>query len=93
MYVIRIAFDQLSIDRTKLFVQLKDQGIGVNVHYIPVHIHPFYQKKFGSKPGNCPVAEEAYNEILSLPIFPQMNDKDIDYIIDRIQSLIRDSCV
>lgn len=93
LYVIRIAFDQLSIDRTKLFVQLKDQGIGVNVHYIPVHIHPFYQKKFGSKPGNCPVAEEAYNEILSLPIFPQMNDKDIDYIIDRIQSLIRDSCV
>ncbi len=88
LYVIRLAFDLLSIDRVALFSKLREESIGVNVHYIPVHLHPYYQQEIGTKPGLCPVAEKAYKEILSLPIFPQMSDTDVDTVIDKITSII-----
>lgn len=88
LYVIRLPFDKLSVDRAMLFSKLREEGIGVNVHYIPVHLHPYYQKKTGTKPGLCPVAEKAYEEILSLPIFPQMSDNDVDTVIRKITSII-----
>jgi perosamine synthetase len=88
LYVIRLAFDLLSIDRSVLFNRLREEGVGVNVHYIPVHLHPYYRQKTGTKPGLCPVAEKVYEEILSLPIFPQMSDADLDTVIDKITSII-----
>ena len=57
-------------------------GIGVNVHYIPVHLHPFCRERFGTGPGLCPKAEAAYEHIMSLPIFPAMADKDVDRVDD-----------
>ena len=70
LYVIKIDFAKLPVDRATVFAKLRTEGIGVNVHYIPVHLHPYYQKKFGTGPGLCPVAEAAYEQILSLPIHP-----------------------
>ena len=88
LYVVRVLFSQLSIDRTALFSKLREKGIGTNVHYIPVHLHPFYQKKFGTKAVLCPIAETAYKEILSLPIFPRMSDEDVDEVIDSLSEII-----
>lgn len=88
LYVIRLAFSLLSIDRAVLFNRLREESVGVNVHYIPVHLHPYYQREIGTKPGLCPVAEKVYEEILSLPIFPQMSDDDVDTVIDKITSII-----
>jgi perosamine synthetase len=51
-----------------------------------VHLHPFYQKRFGTGPGQCPVAEAAYEEILTLPMFPRMSDADVDRVIRTILS-------
>ncbi len=72
LYVVRLGNDGIEVDRKAVFQSLREKGIGANVHYIPVHLHPFYQKRFGCRAGSCPVAEKAYLEILSLPIFPTM---------------------
>src|SRR5439155_18375467 len=57
LYVTMLDLDKLRVKRDAIFVALRAEGIGVNVHYIPVHLHPFYQKRFGTGPGTCPVAE------------------------------------
>ena len=81
LYVVRLSTDKCTGSHAKIFKQLRNNGIGVNVHYIPVHLHPFYRNRFGTGPGLCPVAEAVFEEIISLPIFPSMNDNDVDVVI------------
>jgi perosamine synthetase len=73
--------------RDELFRRMRAAGIGVNVHYIPVYFHPFYHNHFGYEKGLCPVAEAAYEKILSLPIWPGMSDAEATYIIELIRSI------
>jgi len=84
LYVIRVPADR----RAAIFAGLREAGIGVNVHYIPIHLHPFYRERFGTGPGLCPVAESAYEEIISLPIYPGMTGKDIHAVINCLQELM-----
>ena len=77
LYVIRFDPTQLQVTRTEIFVALRAKGIGVNIHYIPVHLHPFYRNQYATGPGLCPIAELAYEQIISLPIFPDMTNQDI----------------
>lgn len=88
LYVIRLNTARLRRTRTEIFAALRDEGIGVNVHYIPVHLHPFYRQRFGTEVGLCPVAEAAYEEIISLPIFPRMSDGDIDDTIMAVRKVL-----
>ena len=81
LYVVKINFKKLKIDRKKLFLLLRKSGIGVNVHYIPVHLHPYYKEKLKTKIGMLPNAELAYEQILSLPIFPDMKNIEIEHVI------------
>jgi perosamine synthetase len=76
LYVVQLDFDRLGTDRKTLFQSLRQQGIGVNVHYIPVYLHPFYRNRFKTKKGLCPVSEAAYERILSLPIHAEMTEQD-----------------
>jgi len=85
LYVIRV---QEGLDRKKIFQKLRNDGIGVNVHYIPLHYHPFYQKKLACRKGNFPVAERVYEEIISLPIFPEMTDDEVKSVIDSVKASI-----
>lgn len=84
LYVIRLDTRLIGKSRAEAFRALRDQGIGVNVHYIPVHLHPYYRDNFGTVPGLCPVAEAAYEQILSLPIFPGMGDDDVSSVIESV---------
>jgi perosamine synthetase len=84
LYVIKLHLEALSCSRMSIFQYLRNQGIGINVHYIPVHLHPFYRKHFGTHRNICPMAEKVYEQILSLPIFPGMTDKDIKKVIDAL---------
>ena len=88
LYMIRLDVTQLRATRTEVFAALRAEGIGVNVHYIPVHLHPFYRERFGTGPGLCPVAEAAYEQIISLPIFPCMSDDDIDDVIAAVRKVL-----
>jgi UDP-4-amino-4,6-dideoxy-N-acetyl-beta-L-altrosamine transaminase len=77
LYVTRV-----SVNRSALFRWLREAGIGANVHYVPVHLHPFYREQFGTRPQLCPVAESAYEQLISLPMFPGMSKGDVDQVID-----------
>ncbi len=77
LYVVQLRLERLKVDRARFFAALRAENIGVNVHYIPVHLHSFYQRRFGYKLGDYPVAEYAYGRLLTLPIFPAMNDGDV----------------
>ena len=87
LYVVKIDTEKLGRDRLNIFTEIRDQYIGANVHYIPIHLHSFYRKKFGTGPGLCPIAESAYNQIISLPIFPSMTDEDVNRVINAILRL------
>jgi perosamine synthetase len=89
LYIVKISFDQLAIERKDLFKKLRGKGIGVNVHYIPIHLHPFYKKRFNTKYGLCPLSESIYKQILSLPIHPLLNAKELTYIIDTIEKEVK----
>lgn len=82
LYPIRFDRSVLRSDRAKIFAALRAENIGVNVHYIPVHTHPFYRKRFGYHGGEYPVAEGAYETLISLPMFHGMIDLDVENVID-----------
>lgn len=88
LYVIRL---RAGVDRGAFFTALRAQGIGANVHYAPVYLHPFYRGKFGTGPGLCPAAETAYGQILTLPVFPGMTDADVADVIAAVQ-LVASRC-
>jgi perosamine synthetase len=88
LYVVRVDTARLTCDRAMVFGALRREGIGVNVHYIPVHFHPFYRQRFGHGPGLCPVAEAAYDEILSLPMFPAMTARDIQDVVEAAAKVV-----
>jgi perosamine synthetase len=88
LYVVRLGKD---LGRGRIFKRLHEMGIGANVHYIPVHLHPFYGASFGVGVGLCPIAEEAYERILSLPIFPGMTDKDVEFVIRSVEKAVKET--
>jgi len=88
IYMIRLNLAQLRVTRAKVFSALRAEGIGVNVHYIPVHLHPYYRERFGTHPGLCPVAETSYERLITLPIFPRMTDDDIEDVITAVRKVL-----
>jgi len=86
LYVVRLDRQRLGVGRAGVFGALRAEGIGAGVHYIPVHLHPFYRERFGTGPGSCPVAEAAYEQILSLPVFPAMTDQDVSRVVRALRS-------
>lgn len=81
LYPIRLDLARLSADRGQIFRALRAENIGVNVHYIPVHQHPYYRERFGYKGGEYPVAEDAYQRLISLPMFHGMSDGDVEDVV------------
>src|SRR6266851_8270292 len=81
LYPVRVNPSQLSTDRAHVFRALRAENIGVNVHYIPVHLHPYYRDRFGYQGGEYPVAEAAYEQLISLPMFHGMTDQDVQDVI------------
>jgi perosamine synthetase len=87
LYMVQLDLERLSVDRAQVFTALVAEGIGVNVHYIPVHLHPFYRENFGTGPRLCPVAEAAYERLITLPMFPRMSDEDVGDVIMAVRKV------
>jgi perosamine synthetase len=81
LYPIRVADD---VDRGEFFRSIRAENIGVNVHYIPVHLHPYYRERFGYRGGEFPVAEKAYSQLISLPMFHAMTNQDVEDVIEAV---------
>lgn len=86
LYVIKFDSNDL---RNKTYQAMRNNGIGVNVHYIPVHLHPYYRKNFGTADGLCPTAETAYKLILSLPMHQGMDDNDVEQTMRILQTVVQ----
>ncbi len=87
LYVIRLQLEALSKSHRQVFEELRGAKIGVNLHYIPIHTQPYYQK-LGFKQGDFPEAERYYQEAISLPLFYDLSDADQDYIIQTLKKLL-----
>jgi perosamine synthetase len=87
LYVVRLDLTRLGVARAEVFKALRAENIGVNVHYIPVHLHPYYRSRLGTQPGLCPIAEAAYEQIISLPIFPAMSQHDVNDVLAACRKL------
>ncbi len=85
LYVVRVP----AADRASVFADLRAEGIGVNVHYLPVHMHSFYRQEFGTGPGLCPVAEAAYEQLITCPLFPAMTDDDVARVVRGFSRAVR----
>lgn len=88
LYPIRLDLEKLTADRAQIFRALRAENIGVNVHYIPVHTHPYYRERFGYCGGEFPLAEDAYQRLISLPMFHAMTDTDVQDVIRAVEKVI-----
>ena len=88
LYPIRVDAAKLTVDRGQIFRALRAENIGVNVHYIPVHLHPYYRGQFGHRDGERPVAEAAYERLISLPMFHGMTDTDVGDVVQAVSKVI-----
>jgi UDP-4-amino-4,6-dideoxy-N-acetyl-beta-L-altrosamine transaminase len=89
LYVIRVETQPLraGIGRAEVFRALRAENIGVNVHYIPVTWHPYY-RALGHGPGECPIADHAYEQLITLPLFPAMSDQDVTDVVDAVHKVM-----
>ncbi|MFW6029437.1 MAG: UDP-4-amino-4,6-dideoxy-N-acetyl-beta-L-altrosamine transaminase [Halanaerobiales bacterium] len=87
IYVIQLQMEKMNVGRKDIFNELIDEKLGVNVHYIPVYYHSYYQE-LGYKKGLCPNAEELYDRIITIPLYPKMTDEDVDEVIKRVKRVI-----
>jgi dTDP-4-amino-4,6-dideoxygalactose transaminase len=88
LFVLRLALERLTLDRAEFIEQLRAQNVGASVHFIPVHLHPFYRDRYGCRPGDFPCAERLYERIVSLPLYPAMTDGDVADVVAAVQSIV-----
>ena len=84
LYVVQLR----TLDRLKVFNELRELGLGVNVHYIPVHLQPYFRDKFGYGEGDFPRAELYYSRVLTLPLYPGMSPDDVQYVIESVKRVL-----
>lgn len=88
LYPIQVQSEKFKVKRAEVFRALRAENIGVNVHYIPVHLHPYYRERFGYRGGEYPVAEAAYESLISLPMFHAMTERDVDEVITAVTKVV-----
>ena len=91
LYVIQLDLDRLRISRNEFIQRLQQAGIGCSVHFIPLHLHPYYRDKWGYRPHDLPVSSMVYERIVSLPLYSKMTDANIERVIVTVKDLIKDS--
>ena len=89
LYVVRFATERLNITRDRIMDLLQERGVGIGIHFRPVHLHPYYRKKYGYEPGSFPVAEYAGERVLSLPLYPSMDLQDVHHVITTVREVVR----
>ncbi len=89
LYPIRLQLERLTIDRAEFIEQLKAEGIGTSVHFIPLHRHPYYRERFGFCPVDFPVADAAYERLISLPLYTRMSEQDVDDVVEAVRRVVQ----
>jgi dTDP-4-amino-4,6-dideoxygalactose transaminase len=89
LYIIQLDLEQLCIGRNEFIALLKQENIGTSVHFIPLHLHPYYRNTFTYRPEDFPTASAVFERIISLPIYPKMSDADLQRVIDTVRTLVK----
>jgi UDP-4-amino-4,6-dideoxy-N-acetyl-beta-L-altrosamine transaminase len=87
LYPLQIDFSKLSISKREFFVRLRDKGIQCQVHYVPLHLQPYYRDKYGYAAGDFPIAEEFYRREISIPLYPGLESNDLEYISSSMKDI------
>lgn len=87
LYVIRLKADRLTIERNEFIKRLNAAGIGTSVHYMPLHMHPYYREVHGYAPDDLPAAKAAYEQMISLPIYPKLTETDLQQITETVRGI------
>jgi dTDP-4-amino-4,6-dideoxygalactose transaminase len=88
LYIVRLELDRIGIDRAAVMSALREAGIGASVHFIPLHLHPYYRRRWGTHPEDHPVATREYDRVISLPIWPGMTGGDIDRVVVTLAAIL-----
>lgn len=88
LYVIKLKLERITVDRAEFIQMLSEENIGTSVHFIPVHLHPYYRDRYGYKRGDFPRAEAVYDRIISLPLYPKMSPADVRDVINAVRRVI-----
>jgi len=88
LYIVRLALDRLAVDRAAVMGALRDQGIGASVHFIPLHLHPYYRRRWGTRPEDHPIGAAEYERVISLPIWPGMTADDVERVVIALASTL-----
>lgn len=88
LYPIRLRLDALSVDRAEFIEELRERNIGTSVHFVPVHIQPYYQQRYGFAPDDFPVTITEFDRLISLPLYPRMTDDDVDDVVAAIRDTV-----
>ncbi len=89
LYILRINLERLKIDRARFIEEMKSRKIGTSVHFIPLHLHPYYRETYGYKPEDFPVAYGEFQRVVSLPIYSKMSDNDVQDVIDAVIDIVK----
>ncbi len=88
LFVIRLKLERLNIDRAAFIEELKQRGVSTSVHWMPLHMHPYYREKYGYRPEDLPRAASLYPQLISLPLYPDMTGRQIEHVCTSIKELI-----
>jgi dTDP-4-amino-4,6-dideoxygalactose transaminase len=91
LYLLRLNLDYLKIDRNSFLEKLKAANIGFSVHYIPLHMHPYYRERFDFQPESFPQAARNYRRVITLPLYPAMSDQDVQDVIEAVQTIVAEN--
>lgn len=91
LYMLRLNLERLRVGRAELADELKRRNIGISVHFIPLHLHPYYRETYGYRPEDFPIALREYQRELSLPIYSRMTDQDVEDVIDAVVAVISEN--
>ena len=91
LYVLEVNPDALRVGRDEVLERLREKGVGTSVHFIPLNLHPVYQRAYGYGPGQFPTAEAVFGRACSLPIFPAMTDAEVDHVIEAVRNTLHES--
>lgn len=89
LYVLQLDLDAISVDRDKFIELMVEQGIGTSVHFIPLHLHPYWRDKYNYQADDFPVALDVFSRAVSLPIYPKMTDDDVDRVIEAVKTVCK----
>ena len=89
LYPIRLHLDRVAVTRAEAIDRLAEAGVGTSVHFIPLHLHPYYRRTYGYAPADLPVANLQFEREISLPIYPDLSDDEVDYVVDRLATILK----